>query len=156
MQLEIFDRADRAGLRVETVNPAHSSDEHPVTHERGVHVGRDVVFEDGSRVDRDRLAGVNLACRSKRGGRVVTPTLPKGHSTPRRVKLRKRDYHAIIKEVKKNLGNQDRTASIVVARPRVPLSSGAWGLASYGEATSSTLFPSKHGARKDTVILGYE
>lgn len=156
VQSEILDRADRAGLRVEMVNPAHSSDEHPVTHERGVHVGRDVIFEDGSRVDRDRLAGVNLACRSKRGGRVVMPTLPKGRSTPRRVKLRKRDYHAIIEGVKKNLGNQDRTASIVVARPRVPLSSGAWGLASLDGVTSSTLFPSKHGAREDTVILVYE
>lgn len=156
VQSEIIDRAQRAGLRVEKVNPAHSSDEHPVTHERGVHVGRDVVFEDGSRVDRDRLAGVNLACRSKRGGRGVTPTLPKGHPTPRRVKLRKRDYHTIIKEVKKNLGNQDRTASIVVARPRVPLSSGAWGLASLDGVTSSTLFPSKHGAREDTVRLVYE
>lgn len=87
---------------------------------------------------------------------MVTPTLPKGHPTPRRVKLRKRDYHAIIEGVKKNLGNQDRTASIVVARPRVPLSSGAWGLASSSEATSSTLFPSKRSAREDTVILVYE
>lgn len=157
VQSEIFDRAQRAGLRVETVNPAHSSDEHPVTHEHGVHSGRDVVFKDGSRVDRDRLAGVNLACRTRRGGSVVTPTLPKGRSTPRRVKLRKRDYHAtIIEEVKKNLKNQDRTASIVAARPRVPLSSGAWCLVSPSEAASSTLFPSKHGAREGTVMLVHE
>lgn len=156
VQSEILDRAQRAGLLVETVNPSHSSDEHPVTHENGVHSGRDVVFKDGSRVDRDRLASVNLACRSKRGGSVVTPTLPKGRSTPRRVKLRKRDYHNLVEEVRGRFKNQDRTAGIVAARPRVPLSSGAWCLVPPSEAVSSTLFPSRRGAREGTVALVHE
>jgi hypothetical protein len=153
VQAEIKDRASRAGLRVKTVNPSHSSDEHPVTGEHGRHSGRNVIFKDGSSVDRDRLASVNLAFRSKRSSKIISPSLPKGRSTPRRVKLVKRDYHKIVEEVKGRMNDQDRTVSIVAARPRVPLSSGAWGLLLLRGAASSTLFPPKRQLARAVALV---
>jgi hypothetical protein len=114
VQTEVEDRLSRAGVRFERVSAAYSSSEDPVTGERGRAEGRDIVYGDGTRVDRDRLAGVNLACRPARGGKHLTPaTPPKGHPTPRRVRLATR-VHSI------NLNkNSVRTAVIVTARRRV-------------------------------------
>jgi hypothetical protein len=76
VQTEVEDRLSRAGVRFERVSAAYSSSEDPVTGERGRAEGRDIVYGDGTRVDRDRLAGVNLACRPARGGEASYPRDP--------------------------------------------------------------------------------
>ena len=142
-QSEISDRMARAGVKCSKVNAAYSSSENPITGERGVEDGRGIVFEDGTRVDRDRLASIGLACRvpgGKRGkGKPRVPaTLPKDHATPRRSHgdHRKREYYAqIVKNIKDSskTNSTERTDVVVTARPCVPGDdgkfSGAWTLA---------------------------
>jgi hypothetical protein len=115
VQTEVEDRLSRAGVRFERVSAAYSSSEDPITGERGSTVGRDIVYGDGSRVDRDRLAGVNLACRPARKSKTKREpaTQPKGHPTPRRVRLATRVHSISLNK------NSVRTVLIVTARRRV-------------------------------------
>lgn len=55
--------AELKGIKVILVPAKNTSKEHPVTKELGKEVGRDIVFKNGQRVDRDQLAGLNLALR---------------------------------------------------------------------------------------------
>jgi hypothetical protein len=82
----ISERCSVSGVGCVRVNAAGTSTSDPVTGACGKPVGRDIVFPDGSRVDRDRLAAVSIASRSKRGKARVVRTAPKGRATPRRVK----------------------------------------------------------------------
>lgn len=65
IQTAIEEKAKQSGIRVKKVNPAYSSSEHPLTKERGEAKGREVIFSDGSSLDRDLLAAINLASRLK-------------------------------------------------------------------------------------------
>lgn len=58
--------AELHSIRVVKVNAANSSKNHPITGEKGRESGRDIVFDDGMRLDRDQLAGLNMAVRNKR------------------------------------------------------------------------------------------
>lgn len=55
--------AELKGIKVILVNAKNTSTEHPVTKELGKEVGRDIVFKDGQRVDRDQLASLNIALK---------------------------------------------------------------------------------------------
>lgn len=55
--------AELKGIKVVLINPKHTSEEHPVTRELGKPVERNIVFKDRQRVDRDQLAGLNIALR---------------------------------------------------------------------------------------------
>lgn len=49
------------GIKVFRINPAYTSQRHPFTGEKGKAVGREIVFSDGTRYDRDHLAAINIA-----------------------------------------------------------------------------------------------
>lgn len=92
VQSKVVYKARLAGILVIEVNPAHSSDSHPVTGEQGKAMSREVVFPDGSRYDRDDLAGLNLGLRKgNRTGRHKSKKRPARVQSRRvkRVPLRK-------------------------------------------------------------------
>ena len=57
--------AELHGIEVVFVNPCNTSCRHPLTHELGKESGRSIVFKDGTRVDRDQLAALNIALTKK-------------------------------------------------------------------------------------------
>lgn len=66
VQQRIEEVAQLKGISVVKVNCANSSKTHPKTEEIGTESGRQIVFKDGTKVDRDQLAGLNLALRSRK------------------------------------------------------------------------------------------
>lgn len=82
--------AELKGIKVVLVPAKNTSKEHPVTKELGKAVGRDIVFEDGQRVDRDQLAGLNIALK-KSGQKVKRLYKRKAVQTHRRSR-RKQNY----------------------------------------------------------------
>lgn len=56
--------AELFGIEVIVVNTANSSQTHPITKEIGKEVGRDIVYSDGERIDRDYIASINHAKRN--------------------------------------------------------------------------------------------
>lgn len=56
--------ANLHGIKVCRVSAKNSSKEHPITNEIGRVSGRNIVFSNGERIDRDRLASINLAVRT--------------------------------------------------------------------------------------------
>lgn len=63
VQACIEDVAELFSIKVVKVSAKNSSKTNPVTLEVGKISNRDVTFKDGQRVDRDQLAGLNLALR---------------------------------------------------------------------------------------------
>lgn len=94
IQTAVSDIAAIYGLRVHRVNAVHSSDQSPFNGEVGVSKGREIVFEDGWRIDRDFLSSVNLASRPASKGqkqREVCASLKKRKgSQAKRVRRKRR------------------------------------------------------------------
>ena len=63
MQARIEEVAELFSIKIVKVSPKNSSKTNPVTLEIGKISNRDVLFKDGQKVDRDQLAGLNLALR---------------------------------------------------------------------------------------------
>ena len=63
MQARIEEVAELFSIKIVKVSPKNSSKTNPVTLEVGKISNRDVLFKDGQKVDRDQLAGLNLALR---------------------------------------------------------------------------------------------
>jgi putative transposase DNA-binding domain family len=63
MQARIEEVAELFSIKIVKVNTKNSSKTNPVTLEVGKISNRDVLFKDGQKVDRDQLAGLNLALR---------------------------------------------------------------------------------------------
>ena len=63
VQACIEDVAELFSIKVVKVSAKNSSKTNPVTLEVGKISNRDVIFKDGQKVDRDQLAGLNLALR---------------------------------------------------------------------------------------------
>lgn len=63
VQACIEDVAELFSIKVVKVSAKNSSKTNPVTLEVGKISNRDVIFKDGKKVDRDQLAGLNLALR---------------------------------------------------------------------------------------------
>lgn len=83
IQEKIEKQAVKSGVSVVKVSARNSSTENPETGEIGKKVGRSIVFEDGTLIDRDFLGGINLASRVKKGKSKKT-VLRKGRPTPKR------------------------------------------------------------------------
>ena len=67
VQQRIAEIAELHGIEVVKVSCKDSSTTHPETQEIGTPSGRNILFKDGTKVDRDQLAGLNLALRSEKG-----------------------------------------------------------------------------------------
>lgn len=141
----IKDRLELDGVRVLKVNAAYSSTRNPVTREVGRKSGRDIVWSDGSRLDRDVTSSINLACEkskiktkslSKRDLGKFTPKRPRVHDSraKRRAVLRERVLAASASN-----HNSKHGAVVVVSWPsvtRVGCSRLSWF--SYYRGTSET------------------
>ena len=63
MQARIEEVAELFSIKIVKVSTKNSSKTNPVTLEIGTVSNRDVTFKDGQKIDRDQLAGLNLALR---------------------------------------------------------------------------------------------
>ena len=66
MQARIEEVAELFSIKIVKVNTKNSSKTNPVTLEVGAISNRDVIFSNGQKIDRDQLAGLNLALREPR------------------------------------------------------------------------------------------
>lgn len=122
---KIIESAEEYGIKVVKVNPAYSSSEHPITKEKGVKLGRNIIFDNKQKVDRDVLAAVNIAVRNNGKKKVnKLQALKKKHSKAKKVNRKsiKKEVKELINTIKK--GN----AEIVAFSPYVPSSNtgGVW------------------------------
>lgn len=58
---KLEDIAELYHIEIVKVNPAFTSQKHPITKEKGVLRGRNIVFSDGKKYDRDYIAAINIA-----------------------------------------------------------------------------------------------
>ena len=84
--------ANLHGIKVCRVSAKNSSKEHPITKEIGNVSGRYIVFSNGERIDRDRLASINLAVRNigKESIRNKINEVRKENNKPSKAKREKR------------------------------------------------------------------
>ena len=120
-QEKLISIAELFGVEVVTVNTANSSQTHPITKEIGKEVGRDIVYSDGERIDRDYVASINHAKRN--GFSKKQKVLPekevkkinkRSHKKVRRVSNRE------IKRKMKEVLDKKRDSQIVVFSPVQP------------------------------------
>ena len=121
------------GIDVYKVNAKNTSKEHPITKELGKPRGRDIVWSNGERMDRDRLSTLNQLQRTgtrtvKTKGRkkseqkqgVVIPRLrTKDKPTPRQMKRkysRRKENLARLDELRNK--KEKRASQMVVVLPR--------------------------------------
>ena len=105
--------AELFGIEVVTVNTANSSQTHPITKEIGKESGRDIVYSDGERIDRDYVASINHAKRNgfknkDKPEKEVKKINKRSHKKVRRVSNRE------IKRKMKDVLDKKRGSEIVV------------------------------------------
>lgn len=111
--------AELFGIEVVVVNTANSSQTHPITKEIGKEVGRNIVYSDGERIDRDYIASINHA---KRNG-FKDKDLPEREVKKINKRSHKRIKRISNKEVKRKMKevlNKKRDSQIVVFSPVQP------------------------------------
>lgn len=84
--------ANLHGIKVCRVSAKNSSKEHPITKEIGKVSGRNIVFFNGEKIDRDRLASINLAVRTmgKKNPNNPIDEIRKDKNKPSKAKRNKR------------------------------------------------------------------
>ena len=118
-QEKLMSIAELFGVGVVVVNTANSSKTHPITKEIGREIGRDIVYSDGERIDRDYIASINHA---KRNGfknqnlpeKEVKKINRRSHKKVKRVSNRE------IKRKMKEVLDKKRDSEIVVFSPVQP------------------------------------
>ena len=102
--------ANLHGIKVCRVSAKNSSKEHPITKEIGKVSGRDIVFSNGERIDRDRLASINLAVRNigKESRRNKLNGVRKDKNKPSKAKRNKRrnKIRKIVNSIRDKRGEQ--------------------------------------------------
>lgn len=141
---DIEEAGVKNGVKVEKVNARNTSKEHPITKEIGTVEGRNVVFKDGKKIDRDVLGAINLATRNKRKkkpNKIIK--LKKSEPTAKRVKPDKSKRREIRERFKKTKGDMQ----IVVFSPHKLINNsvdGMWSLIDKVQPKSSLLPPFKN------------
>lgn len=113
---EIFTKLEEVasleGIKIVKVNAYNSSKENPITNEIGIADNRKIKFVDGTYIDRDLLASINLASRNKKDKKMQKV---KKIKTPqkKRTRLIKSRKQEILNKIKNNRG-----VEIVAFRPR--------------------------------------
>lgn len=104
--------ASLEGIKIVKVNAYNSSKENPITNEIGIADNRKIKFVDGTYIDRDLLASINLASRNKKDKKMQKV---KKIKTPqkKRTRLTKSRKQEILNKIKNNRG-----VEIVAFRPR--------------------------------------
>ena len=111
--------AELFGIKVVTVNTANSSQTHPITKEKGKAIGRDVVYSDGERIDRDFVASINHAKRNGFKNRDI-PEREVKKINKRNHKKVKRTSNREIKRKMREVLDKKRDSEIVVFSPVKP------------------------------------
>ena len=91
--------AELYSIKVVRVSAKNSSTEHPITGEIGKESGRYIVFSSGERIDRDQLAGLNLAVRQPKDKKRKIKQLTKRKEVKIKRKSRQSDFKKLRKEV---------------------------------------------------------
>ena len=99
------------GIKIFRINPAYTSNRHPFTGEKGKTVGREIVFSDGTRYDRDHLASINIALTQPGQNKNRVAKLKRNLTTHIH---RKRRKPLIRKQVKSFFNNSKRTMQTVM------------------------------------------
>lgn len=115
---KLKDLAELYGINIIKVSPANTSKKHPVTKEIGVLRGRNIVFSDGKKYDRDYIAAINIALRvhgRKHNERVITTLGRKKKSEQFKSKIsnKKRKQQRLIKTQITKSFNQSKVREIV-------------------------------------------
>lgn len=113
----IIEIAELYSLEVVKVNARNSSREHPITGEAGKFVNRDVVFSNGQRIDRDRLASTNLAKRTTKDKEPVKVTkLNKAPLKRAKPKSRRKAKRQVLQDFLKATPAKEGTKIVVFSR----------------------------------------
>lgn len=113
----IIEIAELYSLEVVKVNARNSSREHPITGEAGKFVNRDVVFSNGQRIDRDRLASTNLAKRNTKDKEPVKVTkLNKAPLKRAKPKSRRKVKRQVLQDFLKTTPAKEGTKIVVFSR----------------------------------------
>ena len=91
--------AELYSIKVVKVNAKNSSTEHPITGEIGKESDRYIVFSSGERIDRDQLAGLNLAVRQPKDKKKKIKQLIEREEVTIERKSRKSEFKKIRKQV---------------------------------------------------------
>lgn len=114
---------DLYSIKLTLVNPKNTSKEHPVTKEIGkLKAGRCVVFEDGTKLDRDYLGAMNISLRKKGKSKPleVKKVRDKSTATPKRVK-RKNTNRKLKREILNKINSKKEKTKIGVFSPLASL-----------------------------------
>lgn len=148
------------GIKLYKVSARNSSKEHPITGEIGKEDGRNIVFKDKTKIDRDELATLNLGQRDgkrketipksgrrknvyKSGYKIKSlrdKTCPTPKRAKRKVSLRKETY-AMVNEI--IAGKQNRNMEMVIFLPGT----------SENKNTTWSKSPRKVGFSRETTLL---
>lgn len=118
-QEKLAEIAELYGIKVVVVNTANSSKTHPITKETGKEMGRDVVFSNGERIDRDFVASINHAKRNSPKNKGLRERKVKKINKRSHKKV-KRTSNKEIKRKMKEVLDQKRDSEIVVLSPTQP------------------------------------
>ena len=133
-QNEIERILDMNGIDVYYVSAKNTSKEHPTTKAIGKEVGRDIVWSNGDRMDRDRVSTLNQVQREgkrrtknrkieKKQGYKITKLRKKDKPTPRQLKRSFSTRRLKLKHLDSLLNeNTKRNTQMVVFYPRVSAS----------------------------------
>lgn len=134
------------GLKFYRVNPAYTSRRHPLTGEIGKAVGRDIVFHNGRRIDRDFLAAINIALQHPFAGREKTHLKKKPRVHTKRTHGR---LYEIKKQAKQLLNSKLRANKAVMFSHKQASSYAELALVTVNKKSSSeTNNVAKHHFRK--------
>lgn len=111
--------AELFGIEVIVVNTANSSQTHPITKEIGKEVGRNIVYSNEERIDRDFVASINHAKRNRfkdknKPEKEVKKINKRSHKKVKRISNKE------IKRKMKEVLDKKRGAQIVVFSPVQP------------------------------------
>lgn len=123
------------GIKQYKVPATNTSKIHPITNEIGKEIGRDIVFSDNTKIDRDRLATLNIGQRTgkrveinsqgkkhiiTKQGYKIKELRDKDHPTPKQIKRHNKRRTRVMNEIIKPLVNKtNRNTEMVVFLPRI-------------------------------------
>lgn len=112
IQTQLKNKAKQFNIKVVKVSAFNSSKTNPVTHDLGTAHDRTIRFNDGTEIDRDLLAAINLAVRTKESNSQTISKLKKHHSSSKHIRLKSRKA-----SIRKYMDKLKRGAQIVVFQP---------------------------------------
>ena len=112
--------AELYDIKVVKVSAKNSSTEHPTTGEIGKESGRYIVFSSGERIDRDQLAGLNLAIRQPKDKKRKIKQLTKRKEVKIKRKSRQSNFKKLREEViDKKISKKENVPPVMFSHNKV-------------------------------------